>query len=518
MGARGRIEQNILQNYLCGDSETILKSIESLSTMSEGSNADNATVDVAEGCVVNDKLTRIQTMGIVELKVELKKRRLKITGEKEVLQDRLRAFVALEIEHGEDEEEEENEEESDVFEAPVSVDSENVRISAFMDVPKFMSTFSGDDNLGWQSWLAKFEEMSNLHNWTDTQRVIYAKNLLRGTAKSFVKEERCCTSWQRMKEILSIKFEETVDIYEVHRELLDRIRDEIKCRKGTDDLSVIVSKTTGTQIVQSIHDRGHYNITKTEQLVRKEYWFKDISQIVQKTVMRCNVCKRERSGAASNQEELLNTTERNELPFDTYHVLHIGPLPPTKKDHEYIFIIVDNFTKFIWLYSTPRIGVTKVINSLKKQSVHFGNPRIIISDEATAFMASDFREYCRTEGILHIWDTAGIPWSNDQVERLRRTLIPLIRRLSREEPHEWCKHLKTAQKYLNATPTRSTNIAPFQLMFGTRIRMRDDFRMWQVIEEEWAAMFEEERTQVQTEARLRLAKIQTTSRWGFCLR
>lgn len=518
MRARARTEQNILQNYLCGDSETMLKSIESLSTMSEGSNADNATVDVAEGCVVNDKLTSIQTMEIVELKAELKKRRLKITGEKKVLQDRLRAFVALEIEHGEDEEEEENEEERDVFETPVSVDSENVRISAFMDVPKCMSTFSGDDDLGIKRWLMKFEEMSNLHNWTNTQRVIYAKTLLRGSAKSFVKDERCCTSWQKMKEILSIKFEETMDMYEVHKELLDRIRDEINCRKGTDDLPVIVSKTAGTQIVQTIHERGHYNITKTEQLVRKEYWFKEISQTVQKVVMRCNVCKRERSRAASNQEELLNTTERNELPFDTYHVLHIGLLPLTKKDHECIFIVVDQFTKFVWLYSTPRTGVTKVIKSLKKQSVHFGNPRLIISDQATAFMASDFREYCRTENILHIWDTAGIPWSNDRVERLRRTLIPLIRRLSREEPHDWSKHLKTAQKYLNATPTRSTNIAPFQLMFGTRIRMRDDCRMWQVIEEEWAAMFEQERTQVQIEARSRLAKIQNTSRWGFSLR
>lgn len=523
MRARARIEQNILQNYLCGDSETMLKSTESLSTMSEGSNADNATVDVAERCVVNDKLTRVETMEIVELKKELKKRRLKITGEKKVLQDRLKAFIALEIEHGEDEKEEENEEneeEHDVFETPVEVDSKNAHISAFRDVPKSMSTFSGDDILGVKRWLSEFERVSDLRDWTDTQRVIYAKKLLRGSAKSFVENERCCTNWQRMKEMLNIQFEETVDVYEVHRDLLDRIKDEIGYRKNKDDPLVIVPKDMRTRIVQAIHERGHYNIIKTEQLVRKDFWFREIRQTVEKVVMKCSVCKlaeKKRSRRASNQEELLNTTEKEESPLDTYHVLHLGPLPSTKKDHEFIFAVVDDFTKFVWLYSTTRIGVTKVVSNLKRQSVDFGNPRIIISDEATAFMASDFREYCSAEGIQHIWGSAGIPWANDQVERLRRMLIPLMKRLTGRPSHEWYKHLNTVQKYLNATPTRSTNIAPFQLMFGTRIRMQDDLRIWRMIEEEWAAMFQEERTQVQAEARRRLAKIQHASRWGFCM-
>lgn len=515
MGARARIEQNILQNYLCGDSETMLKSIESSSTMSEGSNADNATVDVAERCVVNDKLTSIETMEIAELKKELKKRRLKITGEKEVLQDRLRAFIALEIEHGEDEKEE-NEEELDVFETPVRVDSNNAHVSAFRNVPESISTFSGDDNLDVKRWLSEFERMSDFRDWTDTQRVINAKKLLRGSAQSFIRYEGRCTSWQRFKKLLSIQFEETVHTYQTHKELLDLIKDELKCRGGKDGPLVIVPKELRTQIVQLIHERGHYNIDKTEELVMKEYWFKEIRQTVEEVVMRCNVCKlaeRKRSRGASIQEESLNFTEKEESPFDTYHVLLIGPLPVTKKNHKYIFVVVDDFTKFVWLYSTT--DDAKVVNLLKRQSVNFGNPRIIISDGTTAFMASDFEKYCSTEGIQHICGNAKIPSANDQVERLRRMLIPLMKKLSERNPHDWFKHLDTAQKYLNATPTRSTNIAPFQLMFGTRIRMQDDLQIWEMIEKEWAAMFKEEYTQVQIEARRRLAKIQASSTWGF---
>ena len=83
--------------------------------MSEGLNADNTIVDIEERCVVKDKLTRIGTMKVAKLKDELKKRILKTTGKKKELQDRLRAFIALKIEHGEDEEDKER----DVFETRV---------------------------------------------------------------------------------------------------------------------------------------------------------------------------------------------------------------------------------------------------------------------------------------------------------------------------------------------------------------------------------------------------------------
>lgn len=50
--------------------------------MTGGSNADNTIVDVEERCIVNDKLTRIETMKVVELKEKLKRRQLKTIGKK----------------------------------------------------------------------------------------------------------------------------------------------------------------------------------------------------------------------------------------------------------------------------------------------------------------------------------------------------------------------------------------------------------------------------------------------------
>jgi AMMECR1 domain-containing protein len=81
--------------------------------MPEGSNPDNMIVDIEEGCIVNDKLTRIATMKVAELEDELKKRKLKTSDNKKVLQDRLKAFIDLETEHGEDEENDREEDEEE---------------------------------------------------------------------------------------------------------------------------------------------------------------------------------------------------------------------------------------------------------------------------------------------------------------------------------------------------------------------------------------------------------------------
>jgi len=93
-------------------------------------------------------------------------------------------------------------------------------------------------------------------------------------------------------------------------------------------------------------------------------------------------------------------------------------LPSTKKGYEYIFAIVDAFTKFVWLYATKTTNTVEVIDKLKKQSVIFGNPRRIISARGTAFTSRDFSEYCAKENIKHVLTTTGVPRANGQIERV----------------------------------------------------------------------------------------------------
>ncbi|XP_043264236.1 uncharacterized protein LOC122404367 [Colletes gigas] len=171
--------------------------------------------------------------------------------------------------------------------------------------------------------------------------------------------------------------------------------------------------------------------------------------------------------------------------------------------------------KFVWLYATKTTATSEVIERLKKQSSIFGNPRRIISDQGTAFTSHDFREYCRLEAIEQILITAGMPRANGQVERVNRTLIPVVTKLSAPKPEEWYRYLDIAQKFLNATPHRSIGTTPFKLLFGTYPRMKDNRDIRELIEKEWIDLFQSNKEELRNQAKENILKIQRENRRGY---
>lgn len=56
--------------------------------------------------------------------------------------------------------------------------------------------FSGDDSENIHRWLSHLEEV---YQWTEAQKVIYAKRLLREPAKLFVNFECSAKSWKKLR-------------------------------------------------------------------------------------------------------------------------------------------------------------------------------------------------------------------------------------------------------------------------------------------------------------------------------
>jgi len=76
----------------------------------------------------------------------------------------------------------------------------------------------------------------------------------------------------------------------------------------------------------------------------------------------------------------------------------------------------------------------------------FRNPACIITDRDTGFSSLEFQEYCKNEGIKHLMITTGLR-ANGQIERINRTIIPVLTKLLMSDPTkykhmyiEFCKH------------------------------------------------------------------------------
>jgi len=257
----------------------------------------------------------------------------------------------------------------------------------------------------------------------------------------------------------------------------------------------------------------NFGSAKTEQLLKADYWFENIHSKVGKIIQNCLACilATKKTG---KQEGLLHPISK-EIPLDTYHIDHLGPMPSTQKRYRYIFAVVDAFTKFVWLYPTRSTSTAEVLNHLMKQAAIFGNPRRIISDQGAAFTSEDFKSYCKDEEIEHSLIVTGVPRGNGQVERINRILISLLTKLSMLLPDRWHKFVARAQQYINHVPSRSTGMAPFYLLFGTRARLRDDPQIKEILEAENAIVFQEERDHLREGARKAISKIQAENKKSY---
>jgi transposase InsO family protein len=292
------------------------------------------------------------------------------------------------------------------------------------------------------------------------------------------------------------------------------IRGGLLFKEINGDYRLVVPKTMHTQIIRRAHEREHFAATRTEAIIKRDYYIRNLRSKVEKVVRNCIDCilAEKKQG---KQEGFSSTIDKGKVPLDTYHIDHLGPLASTRKNYKHIFVVIDSFSKFTWLYAVKSTNSAEVIDRFKKQAAVFGNPRRIISDRGTAFTSGDFREYCKYENIQHVLTTTGIPRANGQVERVNRTLIPLLTKMTAPRPEEWYKHLNVTQLYLNTTMHRSIATAPFHLLFGTHARLRNDDNIRQLLENEWVTSFQKERNELRVRAKENIAKIQRENHRTF---
>lgn len=204
----------------------------------------------------------------------------------------------------------------------------------------------------------------------------------------------------------------------------------------------------------------------------------------------------------------MHSIEKGEAPLDTYHIDHLGPMVQTRRLYKHLFVVVDAFTNFVWIYPTKSTTVKEVLDKLKFQQQTFGNPRRIISDKGSAFTSDEFTTYCNDEKIEHIKTTTGMPRANGQVERINRVIIAALTKMSIEDPTKWYKHLPSIQMAINSTYNKSIASKLFKLLFGVDMKQKIDSNVVEALEESFAQQFSDQREETRKKAKEQILKIQ----------
>lgn len=139
----------------------------------------------------------------------------------------------------------------------------------------------------------------------------------------------------------------------------------------------------------------------------------------------------------------------------------------SKKGHTHILVIVDSFTKFVFIKpvrNTKTQGVIKVLTDIFDT---LRAPDRIISDGGSCFTSHLFKRFCLSRGVKHVLNAVASPRSNGQVERYNRTILDsLTAQNRRANEKDWDEKTGKIQWGLNNSVQKTTGRAPAEIMFG----------------------------------------------------
>lgn len=242
-----------------------------------------------------------------------------------------------------------------------------------------------------------------------------------------------------------------------------------------ENLRWVVPKGARWQLCRLNHDDiGHFGVEKTLERIKKSYWFPKMSRFIKKYVQACVQCAYAKK-TANRKEGYLHSIEKVEVPFHTIHIDHLGPFVRSKRGNTHLLVIVEAFTKFVFIKPVRNTNTQNVIRALEDVFYTFRCPDRIISDRGSCFTSHAFKRFCLDKRIKHVLNAVSCPRSNGQVERYNRSILNSLTAQNLDNDEKaWDEKVGVVQWGLNNTIQKTTGRTPAEVMFGTSINAELD--------------------------------------------
>ena len=193
---------------------------------------------------------------------------------------------------------------------------------------------------------------------------------------------------------------------------------------------------------------------KTKQRLRTKVWWAGIDKQVED---RCKTCHSCQLVGLPTQPEPLKHTEFPSQPWIDLAADLMGLL----LSGEYVFVVVDYYSRYFEVDILTSVTSTKVIESLEKIFCTHGLLQALKTDNGPQFVSEEFEGFLKENDIKHRTSTPLWSQANGEVERQNRSLP---------------KTLKTElRKFLTAyrtTPHSTTGVTPAKLLFNREVRSK----------------------------------------------
>lgn len=253
--------------------------------------------------------------------------------------------------------------------------------------------------------------------------------------------------------------------------------DDKVCKIINGEPKIFIPRDLRWRVTKMHHDdNGHPGWQRALDSIRETYWFVDMKNFVKKFVTNCIACMTNKR-PTGKRKIALHPIEKVAIPFHTLHMDHLGPFCKSPLGNAHILVIIDGFTKFVWLEAVPDTGSLHVCNTVEQLIKLVHPPKRIITDRGKGFHCRMFEAFCKKYDVKHVKNAIASPRSNGQVERLNRTILESLSASIDDEQDGWDKYLIQVQKGINSTRNATTGFAPAEMLYGMRPELQNEYRL-----------------------------------------
>lgn len=151
-------------------------------------------------------------------------------------------------------------------------------------------------------------------------------------------------------------------------------------RKKDNRLLFYVPEGMENEVIYKYHNElGHLGPEKTRSGLSQSYWFPEMKEKIERHVRNCFKCIAY-STRTGKVEGYVHSIPKGNVPFETLHIDHYGPVDKRHPSKRYVFLVIDAFTKFVRLYATKTTASSESIRCLADYFRAYSRPEVIVSD------------------------------------------------------------------------------------------------------------------------------------------
>ncbi|XP_045539263.1 uncharacterized protein K02A2.6-like [Papilio machaon] len=157
-------------------------------------------------------------------------------------------------------------------------------------------------------------------------------------------------------------------------------------------------------------------------------------------------------------------------PFQVISIDLVGPLPNSRKQNSYIFVVTCCFSKYCLLFPLRRATADGIVKSLEDHVflVH-GIPQTVILDNGCQFIGRECSALFKKYKIPNIHFTPKYTPQINTVERYNKTIVTSISTFVNEDHRSWDVNLPKIQFAINNSVNETTRFTPSFLVHGREL-------------------------------------------------